>query len=168
MQQEHPLYPDTIFFTENVERVLERAQELVEEQGCVGYRQQTTVDYSALFKDPDFGEKADSIYKTEDIPEHNFIMLEEKLKRLSWHRPPEIAPDVELIGFTKSVGIEKLSTMEEVAALTEAQLADGQRVYQGAVENKWFLNALSMVVVEPRMFKLVNCLTPAQFQQYSD
>jgi len=88
MQQEHPLYPDTIFFTENVERVLERAQELVEEQGCVGYRQQTSVDYSALFKDPDFGEKADSIYKTEDIPEHSFIMLEEKLKRLSWHRPP--------------------------------------------------------------------------------
>ena len=54
--------------------------------------------------------------------------------------------------------------MEEVAELTEAQLADGQRIYQGAVENKWFLNALSMVVVEPRYFKLVNCLTPAQFQ----
>ena len=46
------------------------------------------VEYFEIFKDLEFGEKVDYIYKTEDISEHNFIILEEKLKRLSWHRPP--------------------------------------------------------------------------------
>ena len=42
------------------------------------------VDYFAIFKDPDFDEKADYINKIEDISEHNFIILEEKLKRLTF------------------------------------------------------------------------------------
>jgi hypothetical protein len=36
------------------------------------------------------------------------------------------------------------------------------------IQNKWFLNALSMVAVEPRVFKEINCLDSATFNEFSE
>jgi hypothetical protein len=61
-----------------------------------------------------------------------------------------------------------IDSLEQAGELTDQQLCDGQRIYQGEVEDKWFLNALSMVAVEPKVFREVNCLDPGTFKEFSE
>lgn len=80
------------------------------------------------------------------------LLMENKLKKVTWYRPQEIAPDHELVGFMKPAKLESLQSLEEANAVTAEQRVDGQRIFQGEVEDKWFLNALSMAAVEPQVF----------------
>ena len=76
---------------------------------------------------------------------------------------------MKLIGFTRSVELDNLKSLDEANELTQEQLIDGQRIFMGELEDKWFINALSMVAVEPQTFKMVNCLdigTFLEFQKY--
>ena len=85
-------------------------------------------------------------------------LIGHRLKQARWYRPQQIAPDVGQIGFMASPK-GSLDQLEE-----GEQPADGQRVFQGQLDNKWFLNALSMVAVEPKAFNRVNCLDPGTFR----
>jgi len=125
------------------------------------------LDYSKLFQDPEFTPTQQSIYKEGDVPEYKSLFLLEKLKKVEWFRPQQIAPKFDLIGFTKSAKLENIQSLEEAHQQSEEDLVDGQRIYQGEVEDKWFLNALSMAAVEPSVFKKVCPLSPAQMNSFA-
>ena len=57
----------------------------------------------------------------------------------------------------------------QAANISKEQMIDSQRIYGGSmIQNRWFLKALSMVAVESRVFKEVNCLDPATFMEFSE
>ena len=103
------------------------------------------------------------------MPSHKDAVLRTKLRNVAWFRPQDIAPDAKLIGFTKSAAIHENQSFEEAGKFTREQLIDGLRIHQSAVlENKWFLNALSMVSSEPHQFARINCLDRDVFTKFAD
>lgn len=168
MLDDHPYYSQTIVVSENVQDAIDKAREILQDQNALTIKQQKKIDYDKLFKDPDFGCNPESVYKDGDIPAHKLLTLESKLRKLEWFRPQQIAPDYDMIGFTSSEKIQNISSLEEANQVTGEQMVDGQKIYQGFVEDKWFLNALSMVVVEPSIFKKVNCLDHGTFLEFQN
>ena len=67
------------------------------------------------------------------------------------------------MGFLKSVALDNIGNLDEAIDVENEKLTDGLRIFQGEVEDKWFLNALSMAAVEPSTFKKVNCLDIGTF-----
>ena len=103
------------------------------------------------------------MFRPGDIPEDQMLLVGHRLKRAMWYRPQAIAPDFELIGFTATPkGITNVNQLD-----ANGNDVDGQRIFQGQLDDKWFLNALSMVVAEPQAFKRVNCLDPGTFRQFA-
>lgn len=68
----------------------------------------------------------------------------------------------------KPAKLESLQSLEEASAITAEQRVDGQRIFQGEVEDKWFLNALSMAAVEPQVFAQLNCLDAGTFHELQE
>ena len=132
-------------------------------QNCVPLKDQNGIDYDKLFKDPEFLPQESSIHVEGDIPKAKAILMKNKIRKVRWQRPQEIAPDPEFVGFLKSLKVENPDNLNDANALTESQLIDGQRIFVGEVEDKWFLNALSMAVVEPAVFRELNCLDAGDF-----
>lgn len=73
------------------------------------------------------------------------------------------------MGFTSSADLleEDEPGLDDDDDIEEEDLVDGLRMYQGEVEDKWFLNALSMVAIEPSVFKKVCPLSPAQMRSFA-
>ena len=159
----HPSYPDTVIF-QSLDKAIDRANELINQQGCVSYSEMADpeshhgIDYDKLFKDPDFTDDiGKSVFVKGDVPTHKEVVLLPKLRRIRWYRPPQIAPNAKLIGFTSSDAVTRKQTLQEAKELKKEELINGLRIFKGEdLENKWFLNALSMVSSEPLQFARVN------------
>lgn len=109
------------------------------------------IDYNKLFKDPDFTDDlGKSVFIKGDVPTHKEVVLMPKLRKIRWYRPQQIAPNPRLIGFTKSEAVEAKMSLKEAKKFTKDELISGMRIFRGEeLEDKWFLNALSMVSSEP-------------------
>jgi len=62
MIDEHPHYPKTIIFSEDINDAIDQARMILEEQEAVSLKFQQRVDYDKLFKDPEFLCSKESIY----------------------------------------------------------------------------------------------------------
>lgn len=77
-----------------------------------------------------------------------------QIERLKWLRPEEISKNPDIIGFYDLN--RDNCTRAELDSLSGLELADGHRVVYGqALENQWFLNALTMVAAEERQLDLL-------------
>lgn len=75
---------------------------------------------------------------------------------LKWLRPEKISIKSQIVGFYE-INSEK-GTKTELDSLVGNELADGHRICYGQVlENRWFLNALTMVSAEERQIDLLTC-----------
>ena len=76
------------------------------------------------------------------------------LEKLTWQRPEEISLKVDIIGFTEL----NQGNQKEMDNLTPTEIADFRRIsYGNMLENRWLLNAVSMVASERRQLNLVTC-----------
>ena len=75
---------------------------------------------------------------------------------LKWLRPRQISMKSSLVGFTQ---INKDGVLEtEIDNLVGMETADFRRISYGDIlENRWFLNAASLVAQEQRQLNLVTC-----------
>ena len=46
--------------------------------------------------------------------------MKNKIRKMRWQRPQEIAPDSEFVGFLKSLKVENPDNLNDANALTEA------------------------------------------------
>jgi len=133
------LFPNTILQTSDMSVVKDKVNELLaqiedKEDGKQVY-----------FEDADFGPTSPgnmtTIYRPQDI-----ISKEEKeqMDILKWLRPRQISMKSDLVGFTE---INKDGVLEtELDNLVGMELADFRRISYGDIlENRWFLNAASLV-----------------------
>ena len=68
------------------------------------------------------------------------------LKKLEWFRPKNISPKPQLTGFT-DLNLSG-ATPEELAEMKSQYKVHGHRIKQGKLENRWFLNGLTMIAAE--------------------
>lgn len=135
---------DTILQTGDIATVKAKVAELVE--SVQGGR--------AKFLDPDFDPKPGDHSLL--FNEHDTVSEAEAgvLQKLSWQRPEEISLKTDIIGFTEL----NRSNQKEVDNLSPTELADFRRISYGTMlENRWLLNAVSMVASERRQLNLVTC-----------
>ena len=78
---------ETIIVGSNLEAAIDVARSLIAGQGCQSIKQQTSIDWEKLFKDPDFSTIEESIHRPGDIPETKMLTFENKLKSIAWYRP---------------------------------------------------------------------------------
>lgn len=78
------------------------------------------------------------------------------MKKLKWLRPRQMSMKSDLVGFTM---INKEGTVEaELDNLLGFELADFRRIMYGDIlENRWLLNAASLVAQEQRQLDIVTC-----------
>lgn len=129
MIKEHPYYPQTIVFSENVQDAIDAARVMLDEQECQTVKQMMSINYDKLFKDPEFTRTEESIIKKGDLPESKMLFFAEKMKKIKWFRPQEIAPDFHLMGFLKSVALDNLGSLDEAIDMTNEKLTDGLRIF---------------------------------------
>ena len=105
------------------------------------------------FVDNDFQPIISSIYTEVDkVAIRDSVCIE----NLKWFRPEQIAIKSDLVGFY-DINREK-ATPAELENLFGLELADGGRICYGqTLENRWFLNALTMVASEERQLDLLTC-----------
>lgn len=100
-----------------------------------------------LFEDPDFKPSPQNIYLPQDI-----VSAEEakQIENLKWLRPSQISLKNTLVGF-RELATEGI-VEKELDNLGGSELADFRRICYGEVlEDRWFLNALSMLSQEERL-----------------
>ena len=73
---------ETILFESDVQSAIDVARALVVGQGCQSMKQQTSIDYDKLFKDPDFGANEQSIHRPGDISAPKMLTFENKLRSI--------------------------------------------------------------------------------------
>jgi hypothetical protein len=79
---------------------------------------------------------------------------EVQIDMIKWLRPEEISIKSDIVGFY-DINRDRASK-EELDGLVGAELADGHRICYGtSLENRWFLNALTMVSAEERQMDLM-------------
>ena len=130
--------PNTVIQTPNIDKVKEKVSALVLD--C-----QTNDN---KFIDPDFNpEDGDHslLYKEQDTVSVEEAAIIDKLK---WLRPNQISAKTDIQGF---LYLQKEGNLETLDNCNLDELADFRRISYGVVlENRWFLNALSLVASEER------------------
>lgn len=104
-----------------------------------------------MFVDNDFAACDASIFNSNDkVP---------NLPKIEWRRPNEISLRSELVGFYEI----KTQTAKTISTLQGTDNILGGRFNQGTyLENRWLLNALSMVSCEERQFDLLTMKTDSE------
>ena len=105
------------------------------------------------FKDPDFVPSQSLIFNQNDsVPARDEVQIE----MLKWMRPEEISIKSDIVGFYEIN--ESRASKQEISGLAGLELADGHRISYGqTLEDRWFLNALTMVAAEERQLDLMTC-----------
>jgi len=86
------------------------------------------------------------------------------LPKIEWRRPNEISLKKELIGFYESkVDIKKLTSLQGSDNILGGRIS--QSTY---LDNRWFLNAVSMVAAEERQFDLVTLKDDKEIQSFRE
>ena len=138
----------TVLQTPDIRAVRDRVEELLE---VYDLRDQI----GSKFVDPDFNPVDGDhslLYKEQDIVSEEEARI---INNLTWQRPEEISVKHDIIGFQQLNRDGNEATLD---TLTPTELADFRRISYGSVlENRWFLNAVSLVASESRQLNLLTC-----------
>ena len=121
--------------------VKERVRQLLDEMSTKGLN---------LFEDSDFApstpENMTVLYRQQDI-----VSAEEAetMKKLKWLRPRQISMKSDMVGFTQ---INRVGIVDsEFDNMQPSEMADYKRIgYGDILEDRWLLNAASLVAQEER------------------
>lgn len=110
------------------------------------------IDHEKLFKDPDFAPESSHspLFFEGDLDKQTAIEIDLQVKKLDWLRPKLIGPKPTLTGFA-DLNLQGAAP-EELAEMKTQYKVHGHRIIQGKLENRWFLNALTMIAAEQKLF----------------